>query len=230
MKNSVVKTVDRLTSFDLCVSYEVQLSAVRPIIPLDQGVNHLFKRCFDLVTSLVSIACLLSWMLPVIAVLIKIDSRGPVFFYQKRHKKNGKLFTCFKFRTMFVNENAHTVAAIDNDPRITRVGRFLRKHHLDELPQLVNVLAGDMSMVGPRPYMVSDNEKYELLIKDYLVREKVKPGITGLAQVVQYINPITKTEYMEERVKKDLYYVYNWSPVLDLRIFARTVLKIFGVN
>jgi putative colanic acid biosysnthesis UDP-glucose lipid carrier transferase len=169
-------------------------------------------------------------MLPVIAVLIKIDSRGPVFFYQKRHKKNGKLFTCFKFRSMVVNENAHTVAAIDNDPRITRVGRFLRKHHLDELPQLVNVLAGDMSMVGPRPYMVSDNEKYELLIKDYLVREKVKPGITGLAQVVQYINPITKTEYMEERVKKDIYYVYNWSPVLDLRIFARTVLKIFGVN
>jgi len=173
---------------------------------------------------------LLSWMFPLIALLIKVDSKGPILFYQRRHKKNGKLFTCVKFRTMVVNDSAHTVAAVDNDPRITRVGCFLRKHHLDELPQLMNVLIGDMSMVGPRPYMVSDNEKYEQLIKDYTVRERVKPGITGLAQVVEYVNLITKTEYMAERVKKDLYYVYNWSPALDIKIFFRTFFKMFGVK
>jgi putative colanic acid biosysnthesis UDP-glucose lipid carrier transferase len=193
-------------------------------------MNAVLKRAFDLLTSVVAIASLLSWMLPLMALLIRMDSKGPVFFYQQRHKKNGKLFTCVKFRTMFVNDSAHTMAAIENDPRITRVGRFLRKHHLDELPQLLNVLSGEMSMIGPRPYMITDNEKYELLIKDYLVRERVKPGITGLAQVVQYIAPITRTEYMEERVKKDIYYVYHWTPILDLKIFVRTVLKIFGVN
>jgi putative colanic acid biosysnthesis UDP-glucose lipid carrier transferase len=201
----------------------------RPV-PLEQKVNVIFKRGFDLFTSILSIVCLLSWMVPLFVVLIRMDSKGPVFFCQKRHKKNGKVFTCIKFRTMVVNDSAHTVAAIDNDPRITRVGLFLRRHHLDELPQILNVLMGDMSMVGPRPYMISDNEKYEQLIKNYAVRERVKPGITGLAQVVEYVTPITKTEYMAERVKKDLYYVYNWSPALDMKIVVRTFFKMLGVK
>ena len=127
---------------------------------------------------------------------------------------------------MVVNDCSDILAAVDNDPRITRVGRFLRKHHLDELPQLLNVLIGDMSIVGPRPYMITDNEKYESLIKNYTVREKVKPGITGLAQVVEYVNPITKIEFMEQRVKKDVYYVYNWSLALDVQILGRTLFKI----
>jgi putative colanic acid biosysnthesis UDP-glucose lipid carrier transferase len=230
LKTSVAKTVDQLKRFDLVISYEVELSRVPLPVPLEQKVNVAIKRVFDLFTSLLSIACLLSWMLPLFAVLIRMDSKGPVFFCQKRHKKNGMLFTCIKFRTMIVNDSAHSVAAIDNDPRITTVGRFLRRHHLDELPQVLNVLMGDMSMVGPRPYMISDNEKYEQLIKDYAVRERIKPGITGLAQVVEYVNPITKTEYMAERVKKDLYYVYNWSPALDMKIVARTFFKMLGVK
>lgn len=133
---------------------------------------------------------------------------------------------CIKFRTMVVNDCSDILAAVDNDPRITRVGRFLRKNHLDELPQLLNVLIGDMSIVGPRPYMITDNEKYESLIKNYTVREKVKPGITGLAQVVEYVNPITTIEFMEQRVKKDVYYVYNWSLALDVQILGRTLFKI----
>ncbi|MGZ3881686.1 MAG: sugar transferase [Flavisolibacter sp.] len=181
-------------------------------------------------TSAILIVCLFSWLLPIIAFIIRLDSKGPIFFFQKRHKRNGETFTCFKFRTMVVNDSSDTLPAVDNDPRITKVGRFLRNHHLDELPQLLNVLSGDMSMVGPRPYMIRDNEKYEGLIKNYQVRQKVKPGITGLAQVVEYVNPITTIEYMEQRVKKDVYYVYNWSPLLDVKIFFRTVLKIAGVK
>jgi lipopolysaccharide/colanic/teichoic acid biosynthesis glycosyltransferase len=127
---------------------------------------------------------------------------------------------------MVINDSCDILAAVDNDPRITRVGRFLRKHHLDELPQLLNVLAGDMSMVGPRPYMIKDNEKYENLIKHYGMRERVKPGITGLAQVIEYVNPVTNIEYMEQRIKKDVYYVYNWSLALDVKILGRTLFKI----
>ncbi|MGZ3955770.1 MAG: sugar transferase [Flavisolibacter sp.] len=216
--------------FNLRVSYELPLLPVDPVIPLEEKLNSAFKRSFDVLTSAILIVCLFSWLLPIIAFIIRLDSKGPIFFFQKRHKRNGETFTCFKFRTMVVNDSSDTLPAVDNDPRITKVGRFLRNHHLDELPQLLNVLSGDMSMVGPRPYMIRDNEKYEGLIKNYQVRQKVKPGITGLAQVVEYVNPITTIEYMEQRVKKDVYYVYNWSPLLDVKIFFRTVLKIAGVK
>ena len=140
------------------------------------------------------------------------------------------LFTCIKFRTMLVNDKADVLPAAENDSRITRIGAFLRKHHLDELPQLLNVLFGDMSMIGPRPYMVTDNEKYEKLIKNYLVRHRIKPGITGLAQVIDYVAPVTSVEYMEQRVNKDVYYVYNWSPVLDAKIIILTLLKMTGIK
>jgi len=131
---------------------------------------------------------------------------------------------------MIVNDKADTLPAAENDYRITRVGAFLRKHHWDELPQLLNVLLGDMSMIGPRPYMISDNEKYEKLIKNYRVRHRIKPGITGLAQVIDYVNPISKIEYMEQRVSKDVYYVYNWSLALDAKIIVRTVFKMTGIK
>jgi putative colanic acid biosynthesis UDP-glucose lipid carrier transferase len=131
---------------------------------------------------------------------------------------------------MIVNDKADLLAVEENDVRITRAGYFLRRHHLDELPQLFNVLFGDMSLIGPRPYMISDNEKYEKLIRNYRVRQKIKPGITGLAQVIDYVNPITNVDSMKQRVNKDLYYIYNWSLLLDAKILFRTVLKIFGVN
>jgi putative colanic acid biosynthesis UDP-glucose lipid carrier transferase len=218
--------VDPLRVFNLRASYELPLFPVDRAIPLEDPTNGLFKRSFDVLISVIFTVCLFSWLLPIIAFIIRLDSKGPVFFFKKRHKRNGETFTCIKFRTMVINDSCDILAAVDNDPRITRVGRFLRKHHLDELPQLLNVLAGDMSMVGPRPYMIKDNEKYENLIKHYGMRERVKPGITGLAQVIEYVNPVTNIEYMEQRIKKDVYYVYNWSLALDVKILGRTLFKI----
>ena len=168
----------------------------------------MLKRCFDLVVSGFLILGLLSWLLPLLAILIKLGSRGPVFFLQKRNARNGRLFTCFKFRTMIVNAAADSLPASKNDGRITRVGRFLRRNHLDELPQLLNVWAGHMSMVGPRPHMISDNRKYEQLLNFYSYRHKVKPGLTGFAQVHGHVGVIADVAAMRERVKKDIHYIY----------------------
>ena len=230
LKNSVLKKVDYYSALDVVLQHEFHLIPIGHSSPLEQKINLFFKRSFDILSSLIMLIGLFSWMFPLIALLIKLDSRGPVFFLQKRTKKNGKPFTCIKFRTMIVNDEADILPAVENDCRITKAGYFLRKHHLDELPQLFNVLTDDMSMIGPRPYMVSDNEKYENLIKNYGVRHRVKPGITGLAQVIDYISPVTKIENMEQRVNKDLYYVYNWSPVLDVKIIIRTFSKMAGIK
>jgi len=206
LENSLLKKVDRLEVVDIAYpAGEFQLLYLDHRIPLQQTGNLFFKRAFDLISACVLVVGLLSWLFPFIALLIKLDSKGPVFFLQKRNKKDGALFTCIKFRTMVVNKEADEMAAAENDERITKVGAFLRKHHLDELPQLINVLLGDMSMIGPRPYMVSDNDRCEQ-IKDYSARFKVKPGITGLAQVYDYANPVSMEE-MKKRLSKDLYYI-----------------------
>jgi len=229
LKNSAQKKFSHLELVDLLLPHEFNLLYVDRRSPLEQNLNLWLKRAFDLAACLILLIGIGSWLFPIIALFIKMDSRGPVFFFQKRHKKNGRLFTCIKFRTMVVNDRADVLPAAENDHRITRLGAFLRKHHLDELPQLFNVLMGDMSMIGPRPYMIRDNEKYAPLVKNYLVRQKVKPGITGLAQVRDYVNPIN-VEYMEERVNKDIYYIYHWSLLLDVRIMLRTVFKMAGKN
>lgn len=230
LKNSTLKKIDHFEVINLASPHDFNFLYVDENIPLEQYVNLFFKRSFDLIASSLLIIFLFSWVFPIIALFIKLDSRGPIFFFQKRNKKNGQLFTCIKFRTMEINNFADTLPAIENDTRITPIGSFLRRHHLDELPQLFNVLLGDMSMIGPRPYMVSDNEKYEKIIKNYPVRHKIKPGITGLAQVIDYVSPVTKIEYMEQRVDKDVYYVYNWSPALDIKIIIRTVFKMIGIK
>jgi putative colanic acid biosysnthesis UDP-glucose lipid carrier transferase len=229
-KNSLLNKVDYYVAPDVVPHPQFHLIPIDHLIPLEQKINLFFKRSFDLVASSMLLIGLFSWMFPVIALLIKLDSKGPAFFFQKRNKRNGKLFTCIKFRTMHVNEEADTLPALKYDHRITAVGAFLRKHHLDELPQLINVLIGDMSLIGPRPYMISDNEKYEKLIKNYPVRHKIKPGITGLAQVLDYVSPVTKIENMEQRLSKDVYYVYNWSPALDAKIIIRTFFKMTGIK
>src|SRR5258705_4443522 len=153
----------------------------------DYRINRVLKRIIDIIFATLMIIFILSWLIPILAVLIKLDSKGPVFFLQKRNKRNGKIFLCLKFRSMIVNQDADLVPAAVNDPRITRIGKFLRRNYLDEFPQFLNVLWGDMSVVGPRPHMISENLRYDELVEHYDYRNKVKPGITGLAQVMGYV-------------------------------------------
>lgn len=197
--------------------------------PLLLPYNRLLKRFIDIVFSLLVIVGILSWLTPILAILIKLDSRGPVFFLQKRNKRKGELFTCIKFRSMIVNEEADILPATNNDKRITRIGKYLRKYCLDELPQFVNVLVGDMSVVGPRPHMVSDNLKYEQQVNFYYFRNKVKPGITGLAQVMGFNGPTETLQKMQDRVSMDIFYLRHWSLRLDFVIILKTVGRALGL-
>jgi putative colanic acid biosynthesis UDP-glucose lipid carrier transferase len=197
-------------------------------LPLENVSNKIIKRCGDIFLSLIVIVGILSWLIPIMTLLIKLDSKGPVFFLQKRNKRGGKTFTCIKFRSMIENEYADLLPATINDERITRLGHFLRHHYLDELPQFFNVLVGDMSFIGPRPHMVRDNNKYEELIEFYDYRHKVKPGITGLSQAMGYVGEIRNIQAMKDRVQLDLFYVRHWSLLLDLKIFWYTFRRIAG--
>ena len=197
-------------------------------LPLDNLSKRIIKRSGDIFLSAIVIAGILSWLIPLMALLIKLDSKGPVFFLQKRNKRDGKIFTCIKFRSMIENEDADLLQATAYDERITKLGRFLRNHYLDELPQFFNVLAGDMSFIGPRPHMVSDNNKYEELIEFYDYRHKVKPGITGLSQAMGYVGETRNLQAMKDRVQLDIFYVRHWSLRLDLKILWHTLHKIAG--
>lgn len=186
--------------------------------------EHAAKRCFDLVLTSPALVGLAPLML-ITALLIKLDSSGPVLFRQKRNGFNGHAFNIFKFRTMHVLEDGPAIQqATRNDPRVTRLGRRLRRSSIDELPQLFNVLRGDMSLVGPRPHATSHNSEYEKRIANYAFRHHVKPGLTGWAQVNGYRGETRKIEQMERRVEHDLWYINNWSPLLDLRIILQTVV------
>src|SRR5215204_5915966 len=197
-------------------------------LPLDNISKKIIKRSGDIFLSSLVIIGILSWLIPIIALLIKLDSKGPVFFLQKRNKRGGKTFTCIKFRSMIENEDADLLQASADDERITKLGRFLRNHYLDELPQLFNVLFGDMSFIGPRPHMVSDNNKYKELIEFYDYRHKVKPGITGLSQAMGYVGETRNIQAMRDRVQLDIFYVRHWSLRLDMKILWDTIRKIAG--
>lgn len=184
------------------------------------------KRGFDIVFSFLVIVLILSWLMPLIAILIKLESKGPIFFKQGRPGLDENEFFCYKFRSMQVNENTEREAS-KNDPRVTKMGRFMRKTSLDELPQFFNVLLGDMSVVGPRPHLWSQNKSYASKIKKYMVRHYVKPGITGLAQVKGYRGEIETDEDMINRIKFDVFYIENWSIVMDIKIIIQTVINIF---
>jgi lipopolysaccharide/colanic/teichoic acid biosynthesis glycosyltransferase len=198
-------------------------------LPLDSISKRISKRSLDIFLSSIVIVCILSWLIPIMALLIKLDSKGPVFFLQKRNKRGGKTFTCIKFRSMIENEDADLLQATTDDERITKLGGFLRDHYLDELPQFFNVLVGDMSFIGPRPHMVSDNNKYEELIEFYDYRHKVKPGITGLSQAMGYVGETRNIQSMKDRVHLDIFYVRHWSMRLDLKILRHTLRKITDV-
>lgn len=184
------------------------------------------KRGFDLIFSLFVILLILLWLLPIIAILIKIESKGSVFFKQGRPGLNENEFFCYKFRSMQVNETTEKEAS-KNDPRVTKIGRFMRKTSIDELPQFFNVLLGDMSVVGPRPHLWSQNKSYASKVKQYMTRHYIKPGITGLAQVKGFRGEIETDEDMINRIKFDVFYIDNWSVIMDLKIIIQTVINIF---
>jgi putative colanic acid biosynthesis UDP-glucose lipid carrier transferase len=186
------------------------------------------KRCFDIVTSLMIIVLVLSWLLPILMVLIKLDSKGPVLFKQKRVGFLGRVFWCYKLRTMYINREADIRQASEDDPRITRIGKFLRVTGLDEFPQFFNVLMGQMSIVGPRPHMNADCDKFANAVSGYKFRNLVKPGITGLAQIKGYKGPTKDFESIFHRYQFDAFYVRNANFWLDARIVRKTIAQIIG--
>lgn len=176
----------------------------------------------DIATSLVVIMLVFPWLFPVLILLIKLDSKGPAFFKQKRVGFLGRTFWCYKFRTMYVNDMADTRQASRNDPRVTRLGKFLRNTCLDELPQFINVLLGHMSIVGPRPHMLKDSREFSALVSNYKFRNLSRPGITGLSQVRGYRGPATSFQSIFRRYQWDAYYIRNMSFHLDIRIMLET--------
>lgn len=193
--------------------------------PISSGLSGLAKDAFDKVFSLVALVLLLPLFI-VIATAIKITSPGPVFFKQPRLGLNGKKFNVYKFRTMKVHqENGTVTQAKKDDPRITPIGGFLRRTSLDELPQFINVLLGDMSVVGPRPHALQHNEMYKDVVETYMLRHRVKPGITGWAQIHGYRGETDTVDKMAARVKFDLHYIQNWSLWMDIRIIVWTAFK-----
>lgn len=195
--------------------------------PLQRPMNRFVKRSFDLLCSSIFLVTIFPILFIVVGTIIKITSPGPIFFRQLRTGEDGRDFLCYKFRSMKVNKDSDKVQATKNDPRKTKFGNFLRKSNLDEMPQFINVFMGDMSLVGPRPHMLKHTEEYSHLIDKYMMRHLVKPGITGWAQVTGFRGETKELSQMEGRVKRDLWYIENWTFLLDLRIMLMTVTNMF---
>lgn len=194
--------------------------------PLYIRYNRIVKRTFDLMISIIVLCTLFPFILLTVGLIIKLTSPGPIFFIQKRTGKDGKDFWCYKFRSMKVNKDADEVQATADDPRKTPFGNFIRNTSIDEIPQIINVFLGDMSLIGPRPHMVKHTEMYSKLIDNYMDRHAVKPGITGWAQVTGLRGETKELYQMENRVKADIWYIENWSFLLDMKIIVKTVLTI----
>ncbi len=191
--------------------------------PLEITANKFLKRSFDLLFATGVMIFIFSWLFPIVAILIKLSSKGPIFFKQKRTGIDNEAFYCYKFRTMKVNTESDTKQATKDDDRITAIGAFLRKTSLDEFPQFINVLKGEMSVVGPRPHMLSHTKMYAKLIAPFMVRHWVKPGITGLAQAKGFRGETKEVKQMYQRVRMDVFYIQNWSFVFDVKIVFMTV-------
>jgi putative colanic acid biosynthesis UDP-glucose lipid carrier transferase len=201
----------------------IPVISVRPE-PLENMMNRLAKRLFDTLFSIFIIVFVLSWLFPILAILIKLQSKGPVLFIQLRSGRDNKPFRCFKFRSMRINEDSDVKQATRDDERITPIGRFMRKTSIDEFPQFFNVLLGHMSVVGPRPHMISHTEEYSKLIDTFMVRHFLKPGITGWAQIKGLRGETKNTADMLARVEADVWYLENWSFLFDLKIVFLTFL------
>jgi putative colanic acid biosynthesis UDP-glucose lipid carrier transferase len=195
--------------------------------PLEDLGNQIRRRIFDIIISSLVCIFILTWMVPLVGLAILLESRGPIFFVQARSGKNNQPFSCLKFRSMVSNPNADKVQATRNDARITRVGAFLRRTSLDEFPQFINVLKGEMSIVGPRPHMLKHTSDYSQVVDQFMIRQFVKPGITGWAQVNGYRGETRDLKQMEKRIEHDIWYLENWSLWLDVRIVFMTVFNLF---
>ncbi len=196
-------------------------------LPFEFAENFYIKRVFDVVFSLLVCVLILSWLIPILWIFVKLESKGPLIFKQPREGLNGEHFVCYKFRSMRINALSDKVHATKNDVRVTKVGGFLRKTSIDELPQFINVLMGDMSVVGPRPHLESLSLEYQKDVEDYLKRHIVKPGITGLAQVSGYRGEIKKKSDIMNRIRLDIFYIENWSFFLDIKIIIKTLFNVF---
>lgn len=194
--------------------------------PLLKPENKLLKRSFDLLVSSIFLCTIYPIMYIIVGSIIKITSPGPIYFKQERSGEEGRIFKCIKFRSMKVNTECDKLQATANDPRKTKFGDFMRKTNIDEFPQFINVWKGEMSLVGPRPHMLKHTDEYSKLINKYMVRHLVKPGITGWAQVTGFRGATKELSQMEGRVKKDIWYIENWSFLLDLRIMYKTVVNV----
>jgi putative colanic acid biosynthesis UDP-glucose lipid carrier transferase len=195
------------------------------IEPLENMMNRFVKRLFDIVFSLFVIVFVLSWLFPILYILIKLESPGPVLFVQARSGRNNMPFDCYKFRSMHINEDSHHLQATKGDSRITKIGAFLRKTSLDEMPQFFNVLMGTMSVVGPRPHMLTHTKQYSKEIDQFMVRHFIKPGITGWAQIQGLRGETKLLEDMRARVEADVWYMENWNFALDIKIIFFTFFK-----
>ena len=200
------------------------------LLPLDLWYNQLLKRIFDILFSLFTLTFFVSWMYLIFGLIIKFQSKGPIIFKQRRHGLGGKVFDCYKFRTMIQNDEEDTKFADNNDVRLTKFGKFLRISALDEMPQFLNVLLGNMSVVGPRPHPVKLNNEFSKKINKFSKRHQFKPGITGLAQVQGFRGKIYNFYDMSSRVKLDRYYFKNWSILFDLKICTKTFFGILRTN
>jgi putative colanic acid biosynthesis UDP-glucose lipid carrier transferase len=215
-------------SKDFVLEYFGTVPILKPKrLPFEKMDTHIKKRILDIFCSAFVCVYILTWLLPILWIVIRIDSKGPLFFKQKRDGINGTQFLCYKLRSMNVNNNADKVSASKNDTRITKVGAFLRRTSLDEFPQFFNVFLGDMSIVGPRPHMNLHTKKYINEVENYLIRNSVKPGITGLAQISGYRGEVIKKSDIKNRVRLDIFYIENWSFFLDIKIIAQTFFSVF---
>lgn len=195
--------------------------------PLEDQNNRFVKRMFDIVFSLLVIILVMSWLYPIIALLIKLQGPGPVIFKQLRSGEKKVPFVCYKFRSMRVNAESDLKQAVKGDARITKIGQFIRKTSIDELPQFFNVLKGDMSVVGPRPHMLSHTKEYNEVTENFMVRHFVKPGITGLSQIRGLRGEITDMKYIQERIDMDIEYLENWNIISDIKICFLTLYFVF---
>ena len=227
---SLVPSIAKNNFFRYDLGYiEMQPVLVRSKFPLDYLTNITMKRTVDIILSTLILLFICSWLFPLIAILIKLDNPGSIFFLQKRYGYHDKVFSCYKFRTMYVNDDCTKQTTTANDKRITKIGRFLRKTSLDEMPQFLNVLKGEMSVVGPRPHMLLVDDFYKLKIGRYSIRSLVKPGITGLAQVNGLRGDSGDRDIqMQKRILADAFYVKNWSLSLDFIIILKTVFLVIN--